>query len=68
MCRNRPRGPSNEVWLAEEREEEFQPARLERACAAWSSSGDVRLPADDPDQISRAIEVCVPGSVNEINP
>jgi hypothetical protein len=68
MCRNRPRRSTNEVWLAEECEEEFQPTRLERTCAAWSSSGDVRLPADDPDQEWRAIEVRVPGSVNEINP
>jgi hypothetical protein len=68
MCRNRPRRSSNEVWLAEEREKAFQPTRLERARAAWSSSGDVRLPADDPDQEWRAIEVRVPGSVNESNP
>jgi hypothetical protein len=68
MCRNRPRRSSNEVWLAEECEEEFQPTRLERARAAGSSSGDVRLPTDDPDQTCRAIEVRIPGSVNEINP
>jgi hypothetical protein len=68
MRRNRPRRSANEVWLAEEREKAFQPTRLERARAAWSPSGDVRLPADDPDQEWRAIEVRVPGSVNESNP
>jgi hypothetical protein len=67
ILRNRSRRSSNEIRLAQDREEEFQPAGLESARGTWTSSGDVRLPTDDPDQDWRAIEVRVPGGVNESN-